>query len=215
MIAACLVNARARAAEFPGPSLELQIDALISRIAAPMEPCKDDPAVRDLDAIRAKADLSRTAADGPPPSPVALNDSFATDAEQAVIAKWIMLRNRCGARIAIPRTVPPSLHAAEAASLQQGLALMRLFQVSMARLIRGLYFQELTYGEFARKRFELIRDAVALMSDMEDAGRAADDARLGQTLRQLLYTRLSWNTYLLRLNARQPRTVHNRGAIYT
>lgn len=171
--------------------------------------------MRDLDPIRAKADLFRTAADGPPPSRVALNDSFATDTEQAAIAKWMRLRNRCGALIAAPRTVPPSLNAPEAASFQQGLALARMFQASVGRLIRGLYFQELTYGEFARKRFEFTREAVALMAELQEAGRAADDARLGQTVRQLLYLRLSWNTYLQRLDARQPRAVHIRGAIYT
>jgi hypothetical protein len=192
-----------------------QIDALISGIASPMEPCRDDPAVRDLDPIRAKADLFRTPADGPPPSRVALNDSFATDSEQAAIAKWIRLRNRCGARMAIPRTVPPSLNAPEAASLQQGLALARMFQASVGRLIRGLYLQELTYGEFARKRFEFTGDAVALLAEMQEAGRAADDARLGQTVRQLLYLRLTWYTYLQRLDARRPHSVHNRGAIYT
>ncbi len=180
-----------------------------------MEPCKDDPAVRDLDPIRAKADLFRTVADGPPPSAVALNDSFATDTEQAAIAKWIRLSNRCGARIAVPRAVAPTLNAPEAASLHLGLALARLFQMSAGHLIHGLYFQQLTYGEFARKRFEFTRDAVALMSEIQEAGRAADDARLGQTVRQLLYLRLSWNTYLQRLDTRQPRSVHIRGAIYT
>ena len=90
-----------------------------------------------------------------------------------------------------------------------------MVQSSVGRLIRALYCRELTYGEFARKRYEFTRDAAALRSVIEDAGLDADQTKLRQTLRQLWYLKVSWNTYLWRLDARRPATVHIHGAINT
>jgi hypothetical protein len=171
-------------------------------------------AAGELDSIRSKADLSRIPADGPPPFRIAFNDTFATDSERADIAKWIRIRNVCRRRVAMSRGMPPG-SAIEAASLQQLSALSRIVQSSVGRLIRALYCQELTYGEFARKRYEFARDAAALSSAIDDAGLAADQTKLRQTLRQLWYLRISWNTYLWRLDARPPGTVHIHGAINT
>jgi hypothetical protein len=213
LIAACIVNACATTAELPNKTGNQDIHANLAT-QVPIEQCKDDLAVRDLDSIRSKADISRKAAEGPPPFRIALNDTFATKSERAVIAKWITIWNHCRRRFELPRIAPPTANAIEAASLQQEFALSRIFQASVGQLIRALYYQELTYGEFARKRFEFTRDAVALSSAINEAGLDPNQTRLGQTLRQLLYLRLSWNSYLRRVNARQPGTVHIRGAIY-
>jgi hypothetical protein len=175
----------------------------------------DDRAARVLDSIRGKADVSRMAADGPPPFRIALNDTFATDSERGEIAKWIGIRTHCRRQLPISRIVSSPGSAIGAASLQQESALWRTLQSGVDRLIRALYYRELTYGEFARKKYELLRDAADLGSAINEAGLDADPARLGQTLRQLLYLKITWNYYLRRLNARQPGTVHNRGAIYT
>jgi hypothetical protein len=214
LLAACIVTACASAAELPNttnqatPALSLTIQVLI-------EPCKDDLAASELDSIRSKADLSRRAADGPPPFRIALNDTFATDSERVVIAQWIEIQNHCRTQFALSRTALRPANVIEAASLQQVVALSRILQSSIGRLTRALYYQQLTYGEFARKRFEFTRDAVALSSAIDEAARNPDHTRLGQTLQQLLYIRLAWNTYLWRLNSRQPRTVHIQGAIFT
>jgi hypothetical protein len=213
LVAACIVNACAAAAESPTltnqdtPALSLTIPVLI-------EPCKDDLAVPELDSIRSKADLSRRAADGPPPFRIALNDTFATDPERVAIAQWIKIQNHCRRQFGLSRTVPRPVTAIEAASLQQVVALSRMLQSSVGRLTRALYYQQLTYGEFARKRFEFTRDAVALNSAIDEAAREPEPTKLGQTLRQLLYARLAWNTYLWRLNSRPPRTVHIQGALF-
>ena len=181
----------------------------------PLEQCVDEMAAQDLESIRAKADLSRMAADGPPPFRIALNDTFATDSERADIAKWLRIRVFCRKRFAIPRIPPAGGNAIEAASLQQMFALTKIFQSSVSQLIRALYYQELTYGEFARKRYEFTRDAAALSSAMRDAEQGADQAQLRHNLQDLWYLRFSWNTYLRRVYARQPGTVHLRGAIST
>jgi hypothetical protein len=91
--------------------------------------------------------------------------------------------------------------------------LSKIYQFSVSQLIRALYYQELTYGEFARSRYEFTREAAALRSDIAEARQDADQTRLRHTVRQLLYLRVSWNIYLRRVHARQPGTVHIRGAM--
>ncbi len=181
----------------------------------PLEQCVDDLKAQDLDSIRAKADLSRMAADGPPPFRIALNDTFATDSERIEIAKWLRIRDFCRKRFAMPRTPPATGSAIEAASLQQMFALAQIFQSSVNQLIRALYYQELTYGEFVRKRYEFARDAAALSSALREAEQGADEAQLRHNWQELWYLRVSWNIYLRRVNTRQPGTVHLRGAIST
>lgn len=178
-----------------------------------IEKCVADLAARDLDSIRTKADLSRMAADGPPPFGVALNDTFATDADRLKIARWLRIRNSCRRRFAPVRTVPEEASAPQAASLQQEFFLSKIYRSSVSQLIGALYGQQLTYGEFARSRYDFTREAAALRSDIQEAGQDTDQTRLRHTLRQLLYLRYSWNIYLRRVNARQPGTVHIRGAM--
>jgi hypothetical protein len=214
LVAACIVNAGAYAAELPN-SANQDVHALRLTLQASIEQCEDDLAVQDLDPIRAKADLSRMAAEGPPPFKIALNDTFATDSERAVIAKWIAIWNHCRRRLELPRIVPPSADAIEVASLQQMFAVARIFHSSVAQLIAALYFQELTYGEFTRKRYEFARDAVALSSAINEAGRDPVQTGVRKTLQQLLYLRFNWNTYLRRVKARPPGTVHIQGATFT
>jgi hypothetical protein len=214
-IAAGVLSAGASAAESPDSPVDQAIRTWSVAMRGPLEQCVDERAAQDLESIRAKADLSRMAADGPPPFRIALNDTFATDSERAEIAKWLRIRDFCGRRFAIPRILPAGGNAIEAASLQQMFALTKIFQSSVSQLIRALYCQELTYGEFARKRYEFTRDAAALSSAMRDAEQGADQAQLRHNLQDLWYLRISWNTYLRRVDARQPGTVHLRGAIST
>jgi hypothetical protein len=213
-LAACMVNACASAAQLPTttnqdtPTLSLTVQVLI-------EPCKEEFAAPELDSIRSKADLSRRATDGPPPFRVALNDTFATDSERLVIAQWIKIQNHCRRQFALSHAVPRPVNAIEAASFREAAALSRILQSSIGRLTQALYYRQLTFGEFAHKRFEFQRDAVALSSAMDEAGRYSDPTRLGQTLQQLLYLRRAWNAYLWRLSYRQPRTVHIQGGLFT
>jgi hypothetical protein len=215
LLAACMVNACASAAELPNTTADQDIHALRLAMQVSIEQCDEDLTVQDLDPIRSKADLSRMVAEGPPPFKIAFDDTFATPSERAVIVKWITIWNRCRRRLELPHPVPPSATAIEAASLQQMFALSRILHASVGHLIHALYDQELTYGEFVRKRYEFARDAVALSSAINEAGLDSNQTRLGQSLQQLLYLRLSWNTYLRRIKARQPGTVHNQGAIYS
>jgi hypothetical protein len=214
LLAACMVNAGASAAELPTttnqdtPALSLTVQVLI-------EPCTEDFAAPELDSIRLKADLSRRATDGPPPFRVALNNTFATDSERVVIARLIKIQNHCRRRFSLSHAVPRPVNAIEAASLREAVALSRILQSSVGRLTQALYYQQLTYGEFAHKRFEFHRDAVALSSAIVEAERYSDPTSLGQTLQQLLHLKRAWNAYLWHLNYREPRTVHIQGALFT
>jgi hypothetical protein len=144
-----------------------------------------------------------------------LNDTFATGSERAGIAKWIRIWNHCRRRLEYPGIAAPPGNAIEAAALQQSFALSRIFQSCVARLIRALYYQELTYGEFARKRYEFTRAAEVLGSAIDESRLDADQTGLGSTLQRLLYLRFSWNIYLRQVSVRQPGTVHIHGAIFT
>jgi hypothetical protein len=215
LIPACLVVECASAVELPNTLASQEINASGLAAQVTIEQCIDDRSVRGLDAIRGKADVSRTAADGPPPAVVALNDAFATDVERGDIARWIGIRNRCLIHLSRSGIAAVTAGSIGAASLQQAAALSRIFQSGVDRLIRALYYRELTYGEFVRKKYEFVREAANLDSSINVAGQDADQSRLEQTVRRLLYLKISWNIYLRRLNARSPGTVHNRGAIYT
>jgi hypothetical protein len=182
---------------------------------APIERCMGDLAARELDSIRSKADIARRSADGPPPFRIVLNDAFATDSERAGIAKWIGIWNHCRRRLEYPSMAASPGNAIEAAALRQSFALSRIFQSCVARLIRALYYQELTYGEFARKRYEFTRAAEELSSAIDASRLDADQVRLGSTLQRLLHLRFSWNVYLRQVSVRQPGTVHIHGAIFT
>ena len=211
-IAAGTLGAGAAAADLTDQSTDRAMYASSATIHGAIDQCVDG-AARDLDSIRSKADPSRVAADGPPPFRIALNDTFATDAERVKIARWLRIRNSCRRRFATMGTAPEPASTIEAASLQQEFLLSKIYQSSVSQLIGALYYQELTYGEFARSRYEFTREAAALRSDIAEARQDADQTRLRHTLRQLLYLRFSWNIYLRRVHARQPGTVHIRGAM--
>jgi hypothetical protein len=211
LIAACIVFAYATAAE--SPNTTAKIDELRITVQGSIEQCRNNLAVKDFDPIRTKADLSRTADGGPPPFRIALNDTFATDSDRAVIAKWIKVWSHCRSRFELPHFESPPANAAVAAYLQQVLS--RTFHSIVGQFIRALYYQELTYGEFASKRYEFTRDAVALSAAIAAAELDPNQERLERALQKLRYMRLSWNTYLRRVSVRQPGKVHIRGAIYT
>ena len=199
-IAACLWLAAAAAAT----AADLDTQTAIA-------PCQD-VAAADFDSIRTKADLSRTAADSPPPFRIVLNDTFATASERGAIARWIKLENRCRRGLEMPRAV----NIMQAPTSRRTNALSRLARYTVIRLAQALYFQELTYGEFARQKYQFACDLMSLDAALDEAaGRGVDAARLQQTVQQLVYLRRKWSLYLRSVETRVPGTVHIRGSTYT
>jgi hypothetical protein len=63
-------------------------DAFASTPKAVDAQCKANLANPELDPIRHKVELYRDTPDSPPPIEVASNDSYPTDSDRDVIAKW-------------------------------------------------------------------------------------------------------------------------------
>jgi hypothetical protein len=207
VIAAFLCNGAfiAEAESAPGQP----VTSLSLAMRASIEQCKSDLSVPDLDSIRQKADPSRIAGDGPPPYSIASNDTFATETDRQVIAKWITIRNLCLKRFDALLVVPQSATATEAAALRQAFALTLASESSLGDLIQALLDQKLTYGEFARKRFEFTRDAAALNAKINEAGLAQQgDSGLVASEHRLSTTIAGWRTYVSAVKARRPRSVH-------
>src|ERR1700675_257058 len=118
-IAAATLSAGASAAQSPDSPGNQATRTESVAIRGPLEQCVDDLTARDLESIRAKADLSRMAADRAPPFRIALNENVASDSERVRIARWLRIRDFCRKRFAIPPTLPAAASAMEAASLQQ------------------------------------------------------------------------------------------------
>jgi len=178
--------------------------------------CKDQLATPDLDLIRYKVELSRDSWESAVPFSIATNDAFPTQAEKVAIAKWATLREDCISR----------QNAGFAASLQSMSPLQstqtqqdRSFLVSagakVGELIVALYQQKLTYGEFARKRYEISRDAAEAERQYRESRQTSDQQRqlqLQQLAQQQYSNQLAaWATYMQGVNARQPLTIHVDG----
>jgi hypothetical protein len=185
------------------------VTSLVSEMRASIEQCKHALAAAELDSIREKADPSRTAADGSPPTAIASNDTFPTGSERKVISKWITIRDLCLNPFDALLVVPPSATAVEATSLGQVFTLTRASESNVGDLIQALYEQKLTYGEFAIKRYEFTRDAAALNAAINEVGlKERNGSGLVETEQQLSHTIADWKTFVAAVKARRPRSVH-------
>ena len=85
----------------------------------------------------------------------------------------------------------------------------------VGELIVALYQQKLTYGEFARKRYEISRDAAEAERQYRESRQTSDQQRqlqLQQLAQQQYSNQLAaWATYMQGVNARQPLTIHVDG----
>ncbi len=180
------------------------------------EQCKSEMDVPELDPIRQKVQLYRASMDEPVPFAIAANDTFPTDAEKPVIAKWATLRDECLKRDA-STPLPPTANAMQVAFIQQERAFGRQAGARVGDLILALYQQKLTYGEFAHKRYEIGRDAAAAELAFRQSALDQDQQRQMQAQQmaqqQFANQLAAWSTYMQAVNARQPQTVHIDGAI--
>lgn len=81
----------------------------------------------------------------------------------------------------------------------------------------ALYQQKLTYGEFAKERYEITRDAADAERQYRQSIQVADQQQrmqVQQLAQQQFANRVAtWSAYLQAVNARQPQTVHIDGTI--
>ena len=191
--------------------------AITEQFAAATAQCQTDYQTPELDPVRRKVELHRDSSDTAPPFEIAANDTFPTEAERAVIAKWATLRDTCIKRIDAVSSIPPSATPLQVAFLQKDRSFNKEAGARISDLIVSLYQQKLTYGEFAKKRYEITRDAAAAERQFRESTLIADQER--QTQAQLLAQQqfqnnmLAWSNYMQSVSARQPQTVHLDGSV--
>jgi len=188
------------------------VKTMNSNIQASEAECKTELAVPALDPIRAKVELFREPTAGAPPFSIMANDTFPTDAERAAISQWATIRDGCLKR-ANASMVVPNATGNDASYLQRRFSAIRDVQANVGYLILALYQQKLTYGEFARKRYEINRDALAALDAMRQAYLDQEQQRQMMAQQQLANTFAAWSEYMQAVNARQPQTVYLNGTI--
>ncbi|HLX30172.1 MAG TPA: hypothetical protein VKV24_16960 [Casimicrobiaceae bacterium] len=169
-------------------------------------------AATDLDPIRGKVELYRDDWDLAPPFAIAVLDTFPNEAERTAIAKYATLRDTCIQRSDAISAIPPGSSASRRAFVMQDRAFFKDAYARVGDLIVALYQQKLTYAEFARKRYEITRNANAVerlfrqSAALQDEERRVEAQRIAQ--QQATDDRAAWTAYMRALDARAPRTVY-------
>jgi hypothetical protein len=220
LAAACLLsacNTNAGLAREHAADVKQWNDAQTAGRKAEEEQCKADYAVPALDPIRHKVELYRGSDNAAPPFEIASNDTFPTNAERGVIAKWASLRDECVRRSKALLTMPPAATNMQVAFIQQQRSFFLESGARVGELIVVLYQQKLTYGEFAHKRYEITRDAAAAELAFRQSTLDRDQQRQMQAQQlaqqQFANNLAAWSVYMQSVNARQPQTVHIDGTI--
>lgn len=162
-----------------------------------------------LDPIRGKVDLLREP-EQEPSFDVAISDSYPTAAERHAIRLWGELRQKCISfeQKAIP--APTNLPPLELANAQQDRSYFTDMQEQVSDLVVLLYQGKLTYGQFAKKRYEVGRQAMqaerafraATLSKDRDASIHAQQLAAEQERNRIA----AWQTYVQQVQAFKPAT---------
>jgi hypothetical protein len=193
---------------------QYDVDKMVVQVKASQQQCKDEMRASELDPIRQKVELIRTAGDkDPPPFDVASNEASPTDSERPVIARWASMRDVCIRRANAIRVTPSSANPKEVMDFQEQMAIPRESSARVSELVLALYQQKLTYGEFAQKQYEFGRDALAAELVLTRAVIERDDDRRAQeeqqAMQQFATVSKSWTDYIQTVNARQSKTVNS------
>jgi hypothetical protein len=190
---------------------------VIASIQLANSECKEQLQIPELDVIRAKVELYRDSWETPVPFAIATIDTFPTQQERIAIAKWATLREGCVNRQAAALSMPPSATPLQVTEIQQDRSFGQTAAAKVGDLIVALYQQKLTYGEFAKERYEITRDAAEAERQYRQSTQVADQQQrmqAQQIAQQQFANRLAaWSTYMQAVNARQPQTVHIDGTI--
>ncbi|WP_060415415.1 hypothetical protein [Burkholderia ubonensis] len=188
-----------------------QQDAIQAQFDAVRKECETDFAMSELNPIRHKIEFMRRQ-DEAPPFEFASLDQFPTAAERSLVGKWATLRDACLKRAHGINVIPPNASPIDVTYIEQQQAYTTEAEGRVSELIVALYQQRVTYGEFARRRYEIGKAA-------SDAQRLYREARLIQDQdRQLQAQQIAnqqftnnlnaWANYMHAVNARQPLSVH-------
>lgn len=208
------------ATQAPAGVTKSDTDAMNAAYKAAGDECKASFTAPELDPIRHKVELYR-ASDNQEPLPfeIATNDNFPTADERPVIVSWGTLRDACLRRMfAVP--LPPSANQVQAAVFKQVQDFAHQVADDETELIICLHQQKLTYGEFGRKRYEVVRAAAAFQLAITQASAGAKDQQhaleeLLPAQQQFTETLDGFSKYVRAVKARKPRTVRMDGGQQT
>lgn len=176
-----------------------------------MNRCEANYRSPELDPIRNKVEFLRRNNEAPPPFEMAADESFASDVERKAIAQWAKLREACIAHEEAAQPLPPGLSPLQVTYYENTRAFSREAGAKVSELVVFLYQQKLTYGKFAKKRYEITRDLASaerrfrestLISDM---GRQTEAHRLAQ--QEFRNNLAAWTAYNQAVSVRQPQSV--------
>jgi hypothetical protein len=189
-----------------------QLAAINEKQKAANEQCKIDMRNTEIDPIRNKVELIRETFDSPVPFQIATLDTFPTTEDLPAIMKWATTRELCVNRFDAASTIPPSATPLQVAFIQQDRSFIKQAVAGINELIVSLYQQKLTYGEFAKKRYEISRDAALAERQFRQSTLLADQERQAQAQQlaqqQFQNNLATWSVYMQSVNARQPQTIH-------
>jgi hypothetical protein len=122
--------------------------------------CKKELEIKDLDAIRDKVELLKSASDGPTPFEILSNKNYPSTKEKAAISLWAKMRDSCNKRIAdYKETIPLSNGSTKESRMMQN-SILNSALAKISSLSVQLYDGKLTYGEFAKQRMDAINDSM-------------------------------------------------------
>jgi predicted aspartyl protease len=118
---------------------------------------------RELDPIKTKVQLSRSAIEGAPPPEILADNSKPSPEEKTAIVRWAALSNGCAQeamRYLLGLSLPPS----EISTRDKLVLALRQANAQRGLLIAALYEGKLTYSEFAIQRMKVGDQLVASLS---------------------------------------------------
>jgi hypothetical protein len=140
-----------------------------------------------IDPIREKVQLWPRA-DASPPLTMASNDTLASESERNAIVVWLDIRAECIRQQADASLIPPDANPRMAEMLHDLFWGAEQVQMRVTSAIGALRDREITYGDLARRSYELRRSANVLAKQLGPAYRRgpADAALVHVQFLQLL-----------------------------
>lgn len=145
----------------------------------------------------------------PVPFTIASNNDHPTTTEAQLIAKWAKIREDYVREIAeLNAKVPIGGDALQQANVKKLRAFGEDITARIADLIVALYNGKLSYGEFARKRYEVSSSLQSASEEFQRSVLQADrDAQIRQQAlaeQQRANSLAAWSTYMQTVNSRPP-----------
>lgn len=144
-----------------------------AKMTALHEECSRALDTHDLDLIRDKVELDKAPSPdyvvSPPPFSILQIDAYPTAAEKKAIQVWAGLREACAAKAeALQNSLPiPTNVKKEQVDILRASA--NKLRVEVSSLVADLYQGKITYGQFAKKRFDVSSETLASARDRANA----------------------------------------------